>query len=347
MANIFVPIAAALIAQVQPQAAAPLPVVATGVVADAATGAPIAGALVQQEGSVTSAFTKEDGTFRLLLDKTGQATLSVSAVGYETFRLPIGNGQGLSAKLAAVSGFVPAEAAPNAETTAAGAEAAPIDSGVTVAYRLRRQAVETGGAGYSGLANNDFRVGARFRLRPWLFEAEGAHYQTPVDLAGLSREENPAFSPSTWQAGARVGRIFALSNDLETAASLAYRWSNTSPNNNAIRFTGSDLDVEQTRHAVGLSGLAAWRPNRGPWQAEASLGLYPLVIGTAKAPGAPFANSFLTDARAGVGYEIIRGMRVGVGYQFEDWRGNGSDSSHMLLLNVHYQPGGIPKGDER
>jgi hypothetical protein len=344
MSNIFVPIAAAAVIA---QAPASLPATATGAVVDAATGAPIAGALVQQEGSVTSAFTRPDGTFRLLLDKTGQKTLTVSAVGYETFRLPIGNGQNLSAKLAAVSGFVPVAPAADAGLSPTAAETAPIDSGVTVAYRLRRQAVETGGAGYSGLANNDFRVGARLRLRPWLFEAEGAHYQTPVDLAGLSREENPAFSPSTWQAGARVGRIFALSNDLETAASLAYRWSNTSPNNNNIRFTGSNLDVEQTRQAAGLSGTVAWRPNRGPWQAEASLGLYPLVFGTAKAPGTPFANSFLTDARAGVGYEIIRGMRVGLGYQLEDWRGNGSDSSHMLLLNVHYQPGGIPKGDEQ
>lgn len=345
MFNILVPIAAAAVIAQAP-ATAPLPVVATGTVVDAATGAPLAGALVQQEGSVTSAFTRADGSFRLLLDRAGRATLTVSAVGYEAVTLPVGNGQNLSAKLTIVSGFVPAEEGLPGETVRPSVETAPLDSGITVAYRLRRQAVETGGASYSGFANNDFRAGARLRLMPWLFEAEGAHFQTPVDLAGLSREENPAFSPSTWQAGVRAGRVFPLSSDLETAASVAYRWSNTTPNNNNIRFTGSDIDVEQTRHAAGLSGALAWRPNRGPWQAEASLGLYPLVFGSAKAPGAAFASSFLTDARASVGYEIIRGMRVGVGYQLEDWRGNGADNSHMLLLNVHYQPGGIPKGDE-
>ena len=67
-------------------AAAPstLPTVASGVVVDAATGQPVAGALVQQEGSVTSAFTKPDGSFRLLLDRAGSATLTVSGVGFDS-----------------------------------------------------------------------------------------------------------------------------------------------------------------------------------------------------------------------------------------------------------------------
>ncbi|MNT10401.1 hypothetical protein D3C72_1452310 [compost metagenome] len=167
-----------------------------------------------------------------------------------------------------------------------------------------------------------------------------------MELSGLAREQNPAFSPSTWTFGARVGRIFAINPDLEAAGALGYRWQNTVPNNADIRYTGSAIDFEQSRHAAGAVGTLAWRPNRGPWHVEGSLGLYPLVFGSAKAPGAPFAANFLTDARATVGYEIVRGMRLGVGYQLEDWRGDGSDSSHLFSLNVHYTPGGLPKGDE-
>jgi hypothetical protein len=351
MPQFVVPIAAALIAQATVQAPAPqtaaIPTVANGVVVDAATGQPLAGMLVQQGGSVTSVFTKPDGTFRVLLDKTGQASLTVSGVGYEGRTMPVGDGRDLRFELSAVSGFLPSEPVAALQPIGSSpADLAPLNTGINFAYRLRRQAVETGGANYAGLANNDYRIALRYRLKPWLIEAEGAHWQTPVELAGLPREQNPAFSPSTWTAGARAGAIFPFGTDLEAAAALGYRWQNTAPNNADIRFTGTDIDVEQTRHALGGVGTLAWRPGRGKWHAEGSLGLYPLVFGFAKAPGAPFAASFLTDARAVVGYEIIPGFRLGIGGQVEHWAGTGSDSSQILSVQVHYTPGGLPRGNE-
>jgi hypothetical protein len=140
--------------------------------------------------------------------------------------------------------------------------------------------------------------------------------------------------------------MLPLSSDLESAVGLGYRWSNTVPNNNNIRYTGSGIDFEQTRQALGAVGTVAYRPGRGPWHFEGSLGLYPLVFGSAKDPGTPFASSFLTDARAIVGYEVVRGLRLGVGYQFDDWRGNGADSAHLFSLNAQYTPGGLPKGND-
>jgi hypothetical protein len=331
-------------------AAAPstLPTVASGVVVDAATGQPVSGALVQQEGSVTSAFTKPDGSFRLLLDRSGAASLTVSGVGFESQTLPVGNGKDLKVSLATVGGFVPS--APNTPLVPMGqssADTAPLNTGLIFGYRLRREVTEQGGASISGLANNDFRLAARYRMRPWLLEAEGSHAQTPVDLPSLPRESSPAFSPSTWQVGARGSYIFPLSKDLETAAGLGYRWSNTVPNNGDIRYTGSGIDTEQTRHAVGVVGTAAWRPNRGPWHFEGTLGLYPLVFGSAKAPGTPFANTFRSDVRGVVGYELTPGLRLGVGGQWDQWVGNGgSVGAQIVSLQLHYTPGGLPRGNE-
>ena len=324
-----------------------VPATATGVVVEAGTGAVIPGAFVQQEGGVTSAFTTANGAFRVLLEPQGQPRLVVSHVGFETAMIPVGTGLGLRVTLKPIRGFVPPSEARGSERATSANERVPLNTGVIFAYRLRQQSLTAGSASVTGLVNNDFRLGTRVRWYPWLAEAEGAHYQFPVDVPGLGRDENPAFSPSTWQAGARLGRLWSLRPDLEGALGVGYRYTNTVPNNRDVPFTGSAIDHEQTRHAGGVTGTVGWRRGGGPWQAEGHLGLYPLTMASAKAPGAPYGGSFLTDLRAGVGYEVMRGLRLGVGYQLEDWRGGaGADSSHILSLNMQYTPGGIPQGTE-
>jgi hypothetical protein len=359
MSAIIATLAAGLVAAASPKpaaapAAAPaapsqaLPATATGFVADAQTGQPLAGVLVQQEGAVTSAFTQADGSFRVLLERGGAPRLVVSAVGYEPLTVPVGDGQALRVRLAGISGFVPASPMlPASPVGQSAAETVPLNTGLIFAYRLRQQTLQSGAAKVDGLVSNDFRLGMRFRLRPALFEAEGAHFETPIDVAGLERSQNPAFRPSTWQAGARAGLLFPLFHpDLEVAGLLGYRWSNTVPNNADVPYTGSAIDWEQTRHAVGPVALVAWRPGRGRFHAEASYGYYPFVRTTAEAPGAPFADQRLSDLRAVLGFELVPGMRLGLGYQQEDWMGSGSDASKMLSLQIHYTPGGVPKGLE-
>lgn len=333
---------AALIAQ------APLPTTAAGTVVDAATGAPLSGALVQQDGSVTSAFTKPDGTFRLLLDRTGRTTLKVSAVGYDAVSAPVGDGKAVRVSLRAVSGFVPnLPAGPSAPIGQNPAERAPLHSHIVFGYRIRHQSQDSGAATLAGFVNNDYLLGARFRYRPWLLEAEGGHFETPINVAGLSPNENPAFKPSVWHAGVRGGFLHVFGPDLEGAAALGYRYHNSVPNNADIRYTGSDLDFEQSRHALGPVGTIAWRPGRGLWHFEGSLGLYPIVLASAPTPGAPVGGSFFTDARLSAGYEVVPGLRLAASYRIEDWRGNGGDNSQLLGLQMHYTPGGVPQGSER
>lgn len=320
---------------------APLPSTVSGVVVDAGTGAPVGGALVQQSGSVTSTFTSAEGRFRLLLDTRGGSALTVTAVGYEAATVPVG--KEIKVSLQPVAGFMPvAPIAPAAPLGASPADKAPFNTGLSFGYRLRQQTLAEGGASVSGFANNDFKLGLRFRWMPWLLEAEGMHWETPIDVTGLPREENPAFMPSVWALGARAGRLYRFSEEIEGAAMFGYRYQSTVPNNNDIPYTGSAIDFEQTRHAFGPVGAVAWRPGRGPWHFEGSLGLYPLVLATAKAPGTTYGGSFFTDLRAIAGYEIVPGMRLGAGYALQDWRGNGSETAHLLQALIHYTPGGAP-----
>jgi hypothetical protein len=319
-------------------------------VRDAASGRPLAGALVQQEGAVSSVFSQDDGSFRLLLERQASAQITVTAVGYEpvTVGLPADGKSPLDINLVALSGFMPTN--PALQVPASGpsaADTAPLNTGLIFAYRLRQQVSQSGTARTEGFANNDYRIGLRFRLRPLIFEAEGSHHETPVDMAGFDRTANPAFRPSTWQAGARAGVLTALFHpDLEFAGMAGYRWTNTVPNNNDVPYTGSDIDWEQTRQAFGPVGTLAWRPGRGPWHMEGSFGWYPWVLAAAKAPGRPFGDQSLWDARAVLGYEVVEGMRLGLGYQAEQWNGNGTDMAQVYSLQLHYTPGGAPKGFE-
>ncbi|MEB3198332.1 MAG: carboxypeptidase-like regulatory domain-containing protein [Candidatus Sericytochromatia bacterium] len=330
--------------------AAGLPATVQGTVVDAASGAPLASVLVQQEGAVSSTFTQADGQFRLLLERAAGATLTVSAVGYEPLSVPVTAGATAPLRLTmtAVSGFIPASPMLAADQLGQGpADLAPLNTGMIFAYRLRQQLLQAGGARAEGWANNDYRVGLRFRLRPLLIEAEGSHHETPVDVSGLDRVANPAFRPSTWQGALRLGLLTPLATpDLEVAALAGYRWSNTVPNNNDIPYTGSDLDWEQTRQAFGPVALLAWRPGRGRFHLETSYGWYPAVWAAAKAPGRPFGSAWLTDLRAVVGYEVVPGMRLGLGYQGDQWGGGGEDSARLFSLQMHYTPGGAPKGFE-
>lgn len=335
-----------------PVAASRAPATATGVVRDAATGDPISGALVQQEGSVTSVFTGIDGTFRLLLDKTGGNKLTISAMGYEDTSLPVGSGTRLAARLQPVSGFMPvAPLAPLVPVGLSPAETAPLNSGIIFTYGLRNNYVSAPGSGgaagtISGWSNNDFRLGLRFRWKPWLLEADGTHFEQPMDLAGLRKEDNPAFKPSTWQAGARAGVMASLGANVEVAALAAYRWTDTVPNNLGVPYTGSAMDFEQTRHAIGGELLAAFRPGRGRWHFELGGGYYPLVYGFADSPGQPFADGNLIDAHAILGYEVMPGLRVGLGTALERYSDPGMDQGLKLTLGMHYTPGGVPKGNE-
>ncbi|MDB5098433.1 MAG: hypothetical protein JWM80_2854 [Cyanobacteria bacterium RYN_339] len=314
-----------------------------GTVTDARSGRPLAAVFVQQEGGLASTFSNAEGAFTLTLDGADKR-ITFTASGY--VRLTVPAGKGLKVKLVPLDAVTPGSAPtlkpeydPNAPTQSPPALA----SAVRLAYRLRYETATAGNATVAGAGNNDYRIGLRYRWSPWLVEADGAHVQIPVDVAGLPREQNPAMSPSTYEAAARAAYVWPL-GAWEPALGLGYRYRNTVPNNKDVPFTGSDLDFEQTHHALGVVGMLGWRPASGPWSAELGLQAYPLVYAWAKEPGLPYAGQFGAEGYAGVAYEIVNGLRLGLDYRLEVWRGSGQDVSHILGLQFQYTPSGMMKG---
>lgn len=335
------PLAAIALVAAAPAHAATL---ATGQVVDAKTGSPLSGVLVQQEDGLNAVFTRADGRFSLPIDPAGSKKLVLTASGYE--RASASAGTGLKVSLSPIAAYVPEVRPADANPGQPAYERAPLHSQLTLAYRLGYVNRSLNNASLAGFSNNDFALAGRYRFSRFLFDAEGSHQETPVDMAGLSREDNPAFIPSVWQVGARAGYFWPLGKTVEVGAQLGYHYLTYAPNNGDIRYTGTDFDVEHSRHAFGPVGVVAWRPNDGPWRFEGLVGLYPLVFGSAKAPGSPAASSFLGEVRAQANYEVARGVELGLGYQHTSWVGNGYDGGHLLSLHMNYTPGGLPGGEQ-
>jgi hypothetical protein len=305
-------------------------VAASGTVVDAQSGAPLSGIVVQQEGGLAVTLTGADGRFKLVLEP-GARELTLSGVGHA--RKTVTAAEAMSIRLEPLTSYVVQAAPPATEPTEA---SHPLRGGLEFGYRLRRQALAVGSANVEGLANNDVRLGYRWRGGPWLLEGEGMHYQTPVNVPGLAREANPAFSPSTWQAGALAGAAWQPWPGLEAGLGAGYRYNVTTPNNGGIPYTASALDFEQTRHAAGGAGLAAWE--LGPVRLEGRLAYYPLVWASAKAPGSTFGGESLLDARLAGYYRLMPGLALGLTYGLERWQGSGSESGQLLGAVLHYAP---------
>lgn len=310
-----------------------------GQVLDARSGSPVPGALIQQVDGAATAIAGPDGRFRILLEATGAKAIAVSDPGHEREVLPVLAKGTVRVLLAPLAGFAPRR---EVEAVAPlGQIFPPLRPGLEIDYRLRRTNVTAGASQLNGLANNDVRLGYRWRDGPWLVEGEGAHWQTPVNVPMIARAANPAFSPSSWQAGLMAGRSWALAPDLEVAAAGTYRFQVTTPNNGDVPYTGGPLDFEQTRHAVGPTIMAAWQ--RGPLRLEGRAGWLPLAWAAADAPGQPFGGEGTVDARLAAYWRLMPGLSLGLGYGWETWRGNGSEDAHILGLKLQY----VPESPER
>lgn len=308
-----------------------MPKIVSGTVLDAETGRPIAGVYVQQVNGIAATFTGMDGSFRLELTRDGSDRLTFSAPNYQHDERPFGNGQRLQVRLRALVAYLPPQPPAGSVTPL---PRAVLDTGIGFGYRLRQQQVLDQGGRVGALADNDFAFTSRLRLDRWLVQADGSHVQVPIDVAGLPAEQNPAFSPSTYRVGTSLNHVFPYGSGLEVAVGPAYRFENTKPYNNDVRYIGNRFDFEQTRHAFGLEGTLGWR--LGSWVVTSMLGGYPLVSAWASAPGSPFANQYGARVSLGADYEVIPDLHLGLSYRYEGWHGNGTDASSLFALQVFY-----------
>ena len=333
---LMIAVPALVAAAAVPANAAEAPV--AGVVRDAETGRPLADVFVQQVDGLRATFSGPDGRFTLALDADGARALAFTLAGRRALVVPApGPGAApLEIRLARLSAGAVATA-PAAAAPAAGPDERPFGSQVMLALGglMTRQA--DGAAVLAGTSLADLRGRARLRTGGWLLEGDGGHWRTPVDVAGLDRSLNPAFTPSTWDAGARAAWVAPLATGLEAALGAGYRYRNTVPNNGDVPYTGNGTDFEQTRHALGPALGLAWRP-APRWALEVNGAWYPQVVAWAKAPGRPFAAGQGLVGDASLAYELAPGLRLGLRYQAEDWRGEGQARADALAVQVQIVP---------
>lgn len=280
---------------------------------------------------IAATFTGMDGSFQLALTRDGSPRLVFSSPNYQPEEHSVEAGKALRIRLHPLESYLPP--APGVKPPI---PRAVLDTNIGFGYRLRKEEVLDQGSRIGALADNDFALSGRFRFDRWLFQAEGSHVQVPIDVAGLPADQNPAFTPSTFRAGMGASYVFPHGSDLEWALGPAYRWENTKPYNDDVRYLGNRFDFEQTRHAFGLEGNLGWR--RGRWVVTGRVGGYPLVSARALAPGTPYANQFATRASLGFEIEVIPDVHLGLAYRYEGWHGNGSDDSSLLALEVFCAP---------
>lgn len=303
--------------------------VASGKVLDAATGHPIAGVYIQQVDSINATFTAMDGSFRITLTPDGGDRLRFSKPSYQPYEQPVGKGKFLRIRLQALEAYVPPQPTVRPEV------APPVlDTGFGFSYRLRKEQVSDRGGSVGAVADNDFALGGRLRFERWLFQVDGSHVQVPIDVAGLPADQNPAFTSSTYRFGLGANYVFPQDYGIELAAGPAYRWENTKPYNNDVRYLGNRYDFEQTRQALGVEGALGWR--KGRWAVTGMLEGYPLVFAWAIAPGTPYANRFGARAGLGFNYEVLPDLHLGLAYRYEGWHGDGDDASSLLAFEVFY-----------
>jgi hypothetical protein len=313
-------------------------VTTTGLVLDARTNQPLSNVFIEQENSTNSAFTTKDGRFSLKLDDKAPQTLIFHLLGYDTLTAPIKTGSVIRLEpIRGVSFDQPSQT--NRDTdrlTKQNNE--PLFTSLMLNYRTRYQDLSDGQANINGWANNDWMMRGRIRLGQWLLEPEVSHNEIPVNVAGLSRAQNPAFNTSSWFFMGRAGYILPLGFDrFNLAINGYYRYMSYVPNNGDVLFTGSNLDFRQGRHAFGPQLLASWSP-LPQWRLEGNLAYFPAVIATSDLKGQTFAKDNLLEARVFGEYEFIKGLAVGLSYSFENASGVGFDRSNLLGIYLNYRP---------
>lgn len=301
---------------------------ASGRVVDDATGAPIEGVFVRPLGASASTFTDREGRF--VLKTSGRTAVELSASGYQLKQLESWDAGPI--RLVPVASYAPAPAA----IAAPAAVSRAVEATVHLDYQIQRLAHAAGaGPTLDGFATDALRLGALAQLGPWQAEGDLGRLRVPVEVQGLSAQENPAFSPEHWEARALAGHRFRWGAFSATPA-IAYRYWRYDPQNGGVPYANSALDFRQNEHAIGPAVTA---------EAELPFGLrlggdarlYPLVAGLSD-PGDPvLATRFGMQAELTLGYPLAAGFAPTFGYRFEGWRGDDFDrTAHVVFARVGF-----------
>lgn len=326
--RIFCTTTVALVALAGPALAATQ---ATGRVQDA-SGKALPHVYVHQLGGVTATFTDEQGNFRLDLDPKAGTRLILSAPGYQGVEID-------AAQLRAPVTLKPAPlvTAPKAPAAPEAAPTSGFASGYGLRYGWRNQTLASSGNSVGGLINNELGLNARIRQDAWVWGLDAYRNRAAVSLPSLTA--GTTFTPETVQAELSLGYLFG-SGSLEVVPRLTALYRSVTANTQGAAYSGTPLDYDETRQAVGLGAAVGYRLMPG-LDCLVEGDYFPGLLTSETLKEAPSQLSGLQGLKVGLklGYALVPGLQLQAGYQHESWGAtNYAQDADVVLLGIVSRP---------
>jgi|GEM_PF-2303104 hypothetical protein len=310
-----------------------------------ANGHALAHVYVHQENGMTSAFSNERGEFTLELDPKGGSLLLAESPGYQPVEIPVAETT-QPIQLAKS----PAVAVPSETETAETRAQAPADllnNSFAVRYDWRWQTYGYFANSVAGAVDNELGLDWSARLDNWLWTLDAERSRAAVRVPSLT-PSNPnasVLTPETIEGTLELG--YALkAGEVEVAPYVAGLWRQVTAGSNGAAVTGTPLDADQTRQAIGL-GLQGAKRIAPRLVAFGDLGVY-------TAPNVTFNNgpasitglSGLNGAKLklGLGFDLIPTIRFDLTYRHDYWRAtNYAEDADVAMLGISYHPAEVTK----
>lgn len=235
----------------------------SGTIIDPHTKKPISNVYIKQFQSLNSAFSDKNGNYRLNLMRGYPAVLILQKEGFETTQIDVSFGrQNYVIKLSPIKTYNPV--VPPAHTPLTPPESTDVfGNQFTAFYQVHNGNHNFLNNSVNGFTINELGLNGHIQISNWLFKGDFFRNRFPIDVANFPFQ--PAFFVNSMQAKISAGQNWRISPTFNLFLGGDILYHNSSPDNRnnqdslPVPYTGTLLDFEQHRAAVGASILAGWK----------------------------------------------------------------------------------------
>jgi hypothetical protein len=295
-------------------------------------GQPLSQVFVQQQGSLATTFSDDQGRFTLTVDPNGRRSIELSAVGYLSKVVSLDALSARPVQLEVLPTYQPTYAPVLPERLSTPTPL--MDTQVGFSYQLRDLRLAHRGQAVKGWIDNELAAHGQLRAGNALLGLEGSRYKVPMTLPNTQTSTKVA-TPEGTDMKLHGGLVFGNSA-WEVAPSLSVFQQNLTAGNSDIPYSGTLMDFTQTRRGVGLAVPGIIALGRVEVLGEAAW--YPWTTLTLE--GAPYtvASSNRLDLKLGVGYRVQPSIRAELTFARQAWRGGFQETSDVWGLGITYRP---------
>ncbi len=295
-------------------------------------GQPLSQVFVQQQGSLATAFTDEQGRFTIVLDANGRRAVELSAVGYQSKIVPV-DALNRPVQLELIPTYQPTY------TPVVPERVTPriplMDTQVGIAYQLQNLRLSQGSQAVEGWIDNALFGHGQLRAGNALIGLEASRYKVPMTLPNTTTSSSVA-TPEVTDVKLRGGLVFS-NPIMEIAPSLSVFQQNVTAGNSGVPYSGTVLDFTHTRRGVGLviPGIVSL----GRFELLGEGAWYPWTTTTLQNAPYGVGSPQRVDLKAGIGFRVTPVVRAELSYATQRWSNGGfQETSDIWGLGVTYRP---------